>query len=108
LLSRRLPLALVAAGMALLLVGGLWWWQQSRQPHYRSMTEGTVTSRTADGGDLQLTVAYRVGGRAYSAKGKVDADAFEFQGRAIWVCYSPGDPGDAGLRLPYDPWCNQR
>lgn len=94
--------------MALLLVGGFWWWQQSQQPDFRSMTEGTVTSRSADGADLQLTVGYRVGGRSYSVQGSVDADAFEFQGRSVWVCYAPDDPSSASLRLPYDPWCNVR
>lgn len=104
----RLPLALLAAGIVLLAWGGFRWWQHSQQPDYRSMTEGTVTSRAVDGGDLQLTVNYRVGSGTHTVKGTVDADAFEFQGRAVWVCYSPDDPTDASLRLPYDPWCNQK
>ena len=98
-------MGLIAAGLALILLAGYWWWSQSQRTPPRSMTEGTITSRTVDGKDLRVTVNYRVGRATHSVTGRVDRAALQWQGGAIWVCYEPGDPTKATLRLPYDPWC---
>lgn len=90
------------------MLGGFWWWQQSQQPTYRSMTDGTVTEQKTDGSALVLTVKYRAGSAEHSIKGRVDKAAFDWQGRSVWVCYDPDEPTDASLRLPYDPLCNTR
>lgn len=72
------------------------------------MTAGTVSSSTPVGADLDLSVDYVVDGKTRSVKGTVDAAAFAWQGKSIWVCFEVNDPGRASLRLPYDPWCNGR
>ena len=96
----------MAAGLVLVLLAGYWSWQQSRQPTLRAMTEGTVTSRAADGDNLALEVRFRAGASTHTVAGRVDKDAFEWQGSKVWVCYVTDDPDEATIRLPYDPLCN--
>lgn len=101
------PLAVIAVGVVLIAVA-----LAGRLLHHsadgRGMTDGTITARTTSGSELDLTVRYTVDGESREVKGSVDKAQFDWQGGAIWVCYVEKDPSQASLRLPYDPWCNQR
>ncbi|GAB3588449.1 hypothetical protein [Calidifontibacter terrae] len=104
---RIIPLLVIAVGVLLIAVA-LGQRLLHDSTHDRGMTDGTVTARTTSGTDLSLTVRYAVDGKTHQVTGTVDKAQYDWQGGAIWVCYAAKDPAKATLRLPYDPWCNQK
>ncbi len=104
---RLLPLLVIALGLGLIAVA-VGQRLLHRSPADRGMTEGTITTRTVHGPSLDLSVRYSVDGTTRQVDGTVDKAQFDWQGGAIWVCYVADDPAKASLRLPYDPWCNQK
>lgn len=104
----RIIAVLVLAGVAYF---GVHWWQSRGPsgPDRPGMAPATVLKTDpAKAGELDLTVRYTVDGKPHQVTKTVDAAAFRAQGEVAWVCYKPGDAGDAAIRLPQDPLCGQR
>lgn len=102
-------IALVVLVAAVLLV--LQWWQGRGPsgPARPGMAPATVVSQhSAGNGETDVTARYRIDGTAHTITGSVGTTAFRQQGRIVWVCYQPGHPTDASLRLPQDDLCGQR
>lgn len=102
-------IAVVVLVAAVLLA--LQWWQgrQPSGPTRTGMAPATVVSNPpAKDGQAELTVRYSVDGQTREVTKSVDAAAFSAQGKVVWVCYKPGDAGDASIRLPQGPLCGQK
>lgn len=102
------------AGAGLIVIAiivGYWWHlKHPDEPKATGMTAGTVVETQSSDGQLELTVAYRVDGSRHETSGAVDAQRFRTDGKVVWVCYDPAEPGDTDathLRLPTDPLCDQ-
>lgn len=113
LLSRSRPGDWILAVLVLagLVFFGVQWWQSHRSsgPARPAMTAATVVqTKPGKSGALELTVRFAVDGKTREITKTVDAAAFRTQGGVAWVCYKPGDAGDAAIRLPEDPLCGQR
>lgn len=104
----RKIIALLA--VVVLLYAGAQWWTSRQQsgPERPGMASGTVVDSSRSGSEQRLTVRYEVDGDDHRVEGTVDSAAFAAQGRVVWVCFKPSDPGDARLRLPQDELCGQR
>lgn len=87
-------------------------WLQTRGgdgPARPGMAPATVLKTApAKGGELDLTVRFRAGDKTHEVTKTVDAAAFRTQGKVAWVCFEPGDPSDAAIRLPQGPLCGQK
>jgi len=102
-------LVLVVLVAAAFLVQQWWGGRQSGGPARPGMAPATVLKHgTVHGGTTDLTVRYSVDGTSHELTEPVNAQAFRAQGKVAWVCYAPGDPGNASIRLPEDPLCGQR
>ncbi|HWC24267.1 MAG TPA: hypothetical protein VG502_18380 [Flexivirga sp.] len=105
--EKTIAVVVLIAGALLVLQ----WWQgrQPSGPARPGMAPATVVSEDATkDGRAELTVRYSVDGHSHKLTKSVDAAAFSAQGKVAWVCYAPGDAGDASIRLPQDPLCGQK
>lgn len=96
---------------AVVILAALWWWHahQAQGPGQAGMASATVIRQVpAADGRADLTVSYTVDGKTRDITKSVDAASFSTQGRIVWVCFDPNDPGSAHLRLPEDPLCGQK
>lgn len=109
--TRRHPvLALVVLALAAVLVVVAVVQTRSSLTHtspQSGMTLGSVRGApAASKARVQLTVGYQVRSTPHTVTGEVDAASYVAQGRIVWVCFDPSDPGHAHLRLPTDDLCS--
>ncbi|RNI23910.1 hypothetical protein [Flexivirga caeni] len=109
-LTRSQQIAALVAVVLIAYLASQWWHgRQPSGPARPAMTTGTVVKLgPAKDGVAELTVRYRVGSDIREVTKPVDLAAFDAQGKVAWVCYRPGDAGNAAIRLPEDELCGQR